>query len=93
MQVFIKKYWIWNWYISHFQGRTEQFQEKTVKSFETSDLWIKGVSKSIKNWAKGQNGRFLDNCFGALGSILLANLLSGEGTIKVDKNYWYCLAL
>ena len=47
---------------------------KTVKSLEVSGLFIKGVSKIIKNKAKEQKGRFLNMLFDTLGASLLEEL-------------------
>ena len=44
---------------------------KIVKSLEESDLLIKDVSKTIKNEAKEQKGRFLGMLLGTLGASLL----------------------
>ena len=54
---------------------------KMVKSLEESGLLIKGISKTIKNEAKEQNGGFLNMLLGTLSSSLLQNVLTGEGTI------------
>ena len=53
-----------------------------VKSLEESGLLIKGVSKTIKNKAKGQKGGLLGMLLGTLGARLLGNLLTGKGTIR-----------
>ena len=44
---------------------------KIIKSLEESGLLIKGVSKTIKNEAKEQKGRFLSMLLGTLGASLL----------------------
>ena len=54
---------------------------KIIKSLEESGLLIKDVSKTIKNKAEEQIGRFLSMLFGTLGASLLGNLLTGNGTI------------
>ena len=73
---------------------------KLVKSLEESGLLIKGVSKTVKNEAKEQKGRFLGMLLGFLGASLLGNLLIGkskirasEGTVRVGKNFYYRLIL
>ena len=58
---------------------------KIVKSFEESDLLIKGVSKTIKNEAKEQEGAFLGMLLGTLGASLLGNLLTVKSTIRADE--------
>ena len=50
-----------------------------VKSLEESGLLMKGVSETIKNEVKEQRGGFLGMLFGALGSSLLGNILTGKG--------------
>ena len=67
---------------------------KTVKSLEEPGLLIKTISKTIKNKAKEQKGRFLGMLLGTLGASLLGNLLtgkvalrSGEGKITADQDF------
>ena len=55
---------------------------KIIKSLEESRLLIKGVSKTIKNEAKEQTGRFLSMLLGTLSASLLGNLLTCKGIIK-----------
>ena len=58
---------------------------KIVQSLEESGLLIKGVSRTIKNKAKEQKGRFLGMLLETLGASLLGNLLTGRGTIRAGK--------
>ena len=58
---------------------------KIVTSLEESALLIKGVSKTIENETKEQNGGFLGMFLGTLGASLLGNLLTGNGIIRADK--------
>ena len=58
---------------------------KIVTSLEESALLIKGVSKTIENETKEQNGGFLGMFLGTLGASLLGNLLTGSGIIRADK--------
>ena len=62
---------------------------KIVKSFEDSEVLLKGVSETIQNEAKEQRGGFLDMLLGTLGDSLLGNLLtknlSGKGTIRAGE--------
>ena len=67
---------------------------KIVKSIKESGLLIKGATETITNEAKEQKGGFLSMLLGALGAILLGNLLTGkgairagEGTIRVGENF------
>ena len=58
---------------------------KIVKSLEDSGILLEGVSETIKNEAKYQKGRFLSMLLGALGAILLGNMLAGEGVIRAGE--------
>ena len=58
---------------------------KIVKPIKDSALLIKGVSETIKNKAKEQNGGFLGMLLGTLGASLLENLLTGKGIITADE--------
>ena len=58
---------------------------KIVKSLEESGLLIKGVSKKMKNEAKEQKGEFLRTLLDTLDASLLANLLTGKGTIGAGE--------
>ena len=67
---------------------------KTVKSLEEPGLLIKTISKTIKNKAKEQKGRFLGMLLGTLGASLLGNLLTGKvlnsaskGTIRAVQDF------
>ena len=62
---------------------------RIVKSLEDSDLLLKGVSETIQNEAKEQNGGFLSMLLGTLGASVLGNILAckeinraGEGAIR-----------
>ena len=59
---------------------------KIAKSLEETGLLIKDVSKTIKNEAKEQNGKFLGMLLSTLGASLLGNLLTGKDTIKSSKD-------
>ena len=58
---------------------------KVAKSPEESGLLIKGVSETIQNEAKEQNGGFLTMWLGILGASLLGNLLIGKGTTRAGE--------
>ena len=49
---------------------------KIVQALEDSNILLKGVTKTIKNETKKQNGGFLSMLLGTLGASLLGNLLS-----------------
>ena len=51
---------------------------KIVKSLEDSGLLLKGVSETIQNKAKEQEGEFLSMLLGTLGASLLGNILAGK---------------
>ena len=51
---------------------------KIVKFLEGSGLLLKGVSETIQNEVKEQNGGFLSTFLGTLGASLLANMLTGK---------------
>ena len=51
---------------------------KIIKSLEESGLLVKGVSETIKNEAKEQQGAFLSMWLCTLGASLLGNLLAGK---------------
>ena len=55
---------------------------KIVKSLEDSGVLLKGVSETIKNEAKEQNGGFLSMLLGTLATSLLGNMLAGKGVIR-----------
>ena len=59
---------------------------KIDKSLQESGLFIKGVSKTIKNDAKEQKGGFLSMLLGTLSVSLLGNLLTGKGTIRAGES-------
>ena len=53
-----------------------------VQSLEDSNIFIKGVTKTIKNEAKEQKEEFLSILLGTLGASLLGNLLTGKGILR-----------
>ena len=54
---------------------------KIVQVLEDSNILLKGVTKTIKNETKEQEGAFLSMLLGTLGASLLANLLTGKGVV------------
>ena len=55
---------------------------KIIKELENSDIFLKGVSKTIENEIKEQRGGFLSMLLGTLGASLLGNLLTGKGIMR-----------
>ena len=53
-----------------------------VKALESSNISLKGVTKTIKNQTKEQKCGFLGTLVGTLGSILLGKLLSGKEIVR-----------
>ena len=51
---------------------------KIIQALENSNIFIKGVTKTIKNETKEQKGGFLSMLLGTLGGSLLRNLLTGK---------------
>ena len=49
---------------------------KIVKALEDSGLLLEGVTKSVQNEVKEQNGGFRSALLGTLGASLLGNLLA-----------------
>ena len=49
-----------------------------VPALEDSNILLKEVTKTIKNEAKEQKGRFLSMLLGTLGASLLGNILTGK---------------
>ena len=58
---------------------------KKVKSLEDSGLFLKGVSETIQNEAKKQNGRFLSTLLGTLGASFLRNMQAGRGINRTGE--------
>ena len=66
---------------------------KIIQSLEDSNILLKGVTNTIKNEAKEQNGGFLSIPLGTLGASLLGNLLSGKQIVRAgygrpSQKYW-----
>ena len=58
---------------------------KIVKSLEDSALLLKGVTESVQNEVKEQNGGFLSMLLGTLGASWLGNLLTGKGIHRAGE--------
>ena len=55
---------------------------KIIQALENSNILPKGVTKTIKNETKEQNGGFLSMLLGILGASLLGNLLTEKGIVR-----------
>ena len=51
---------------------------KIVQALEDYNILLKGVTETIKNETKEQEGEFLSMLLGTLGASLLGNLLAGK---------------
>ena len=58
---------------------------KIVQGLEDFNILLKGVTKTIKNETKEEEGGFLSILLGTLGASLLGNLLSGIGIVRTDS--------
>ena len=55
---------------------------KIVQALKESYILLKGVTKTIKNETKEQEGGFLGMLLGTLGASLLGNMLAGKGIVR-----------
>ena len=55
---------------------------KIIQALEDSNILFKGVTKTIKDETKEQNGGFLSMLLGTLGASLLGNLFAGKGIAR-----------
>ena len=58
---------------------------KIVQGLEDFNILLKGVTKTIKNETKEEDGGFLSILLGTLGASLLGNLLSGIGIVRTGS--------
>ena len=58
---------------------------KFVQALESSNILLKGVTKTIKNETKEQKGGLLSMLLGTLGVSLLGNLLAGKGIVRAGS--------
>ena len=58
---------------------------KIVQVLEDSNIFLKGVTKTIKNETREQKGEFVSMLLGNLGASLLGNLLSGKGIVRTGS--------
>ena len=59
---------------------------KVVKSLEDFGLLLKGVSETIQNEGKEQNGGFLSMLLGTSGASLLGDILAGKEMKGKEQN-------
>ena len=55
---------------------------KIIQALEDSNILLKGITKTIKNETKEQEGGFLSMLLDTLGASLLGNLLAGKGIVR-----------
>ena len=55
---------------------------KISKTINDSNIWLTGVTTTIRNEIKEQKGIFISILLGTLGASLLGNLLSRKRTVK-----------
>ena len=58
---------------------------KIIQALEDSNIFLKGVTKTIKNKIKEQKGGFLGMLLGTLRASLLGNLLLGKGIVRAGS--------
>ena len=58
---------------------------KIVQVLEDFNILLKGVTKTIKNEAKEEEGGFSSILLGTLGASLLGNLLPGKGIVRTGS--------
>ena len=59
---------------------------KIVQFLEDSNIFLKGVTKTIKNETKEQKGGFLSILLGTLGASLLGNLLVAKEIVRAGSS-------
>ena len=55
---------------------------KIVQALEDSNIFLKGITKTIKNETKEQKRGFLSMLLGTLGASLLGHLLAEKGIVR-----------
>ena len=58
---------------------------KIRQALEDSNIFLKGVTNTIKDETKEQKGGFISMLLGILGASLLGNLLTGKGIVRVGS--------
>ena len=59
---------------------------KIVQFLADSNIFLKGVTKTIKNETKEQKGGFLSILLGTLGASLLGNLLVAKEIVRAGSS-------
>ena len=60
---------------------------RIIKSLQNSIVLSDCVSETVKNEIKRQGGGFLSMLYGALGALLLGNVLTGKGVVRAEMGY------
>ena len=58
---------------------------KIVQALQDSNIFLKGVTKTIKNETKEQKGGFSSMLLGTSGASLLGNLLIAKGIVRAGS--------
>ena len=58
---------------------------KILQALEDFNILLKGVTKTIKNETKEQEGGFLSMLLCTLGASLLGNMLAGKGIVRAGS--------
>ena len=58
---------------------------KIFQALEDSNIFLKGVTKTIKTETKEQKGGFLSMLLGTFAASLLGNLLTGKGIVRASS--------
>ena len=58
---------------------------KIAQALEDTNILLKGVTETVKNVTKEQEGGFLSMLLGTLGASLLGNLLTGKGFVRAGS--------
>ena len=61
---------------------------KIVQALENSNILLIGVTKTIKNEIKKQDGKGIGMLLGTLGASLLGNLLTGKGIYRSGEGMY-----
>ena len=74
----------------HGSGTTNSNKEmngimKIVQALEDSNIFLKGVTKKIKNETRRQEGTSLGMLLGTLGATLLGNLITKKGIVRAGS--------
>ena len=61
---------------------------KVVQAFESFNILLNRITKTIENETKEQIGGFLGMLLDTLGASLLGNILTGKGTLNIKSWLW-----